>query len=155
VRTLILGLGNPILGDDAVGLRTAEAVRQQIPPAAGIEVDIDYWGGLRLMERLAGYDRALIIDAICTGAHAPGTILHLTPDDLPTRHSASAHDVDLPTALRLAAAMGLKMPEHMTIIAVEAGRVLDFDESLTPEVAAAIPAAVAAVLESLRAEEDI
>ncbi|MBI5828855.1 MAG: hypothetical protein HZB20_04795 [Chloroflexi bacterium] len=69
MKTLILGLGNPILGDDALGLRVAALVRQRLPPGSAIEVDEEYWGGLRLMERLVGYDKAILIDAICTGTH--------------------------------------------------------------------------------------
>ena len=62
-----------------------------------IEVDEDYWGGLRLMERMVGFDRAVVIDAICTDA-PPGTIHRLTPNAIPTQKSNSAHDMTLPTA---------------------------------------------------------
>ena len=147
MRTLILGLGNPIRGDDAVGLQVAEALRRDMPPRADIEVDVDYEGGLRLMESLVGYDRAIIIDAICTGSNPPGTILRLGPHDLPTQHSASAHDMNLPTELQLAATMGLHVPQTITIFAIEARSIMDFDDRLTPAVAAAVPLAVAAVLE--------
>jgi hydrogenase maturation protease len=115
-----------------------------------VEVDEDYWGGLRLMERLVGYDRVIIIDAICSGAHPPGAVLRLGPDDLATQHTASAHDVNLPTALKLAETMQLKMPQEIQIIAVEAEKVLDFDERCTPAVEAALPQVADAVLEQLR-----
>jgi hydrogenase maturation protease len=65
MKTLILGLGNPLLKDDSVGLRVAQEVETLIPEGMGIEVGLDYWGGLRLMERMIGFDRAIIIDAIC------------------------------------------------------------------------------------------
>lgn len=152
MKTLVLGLGNPILGDDAVGLRVAELVRACLPPEWGGDVDEDYWGGLRLMERLAGYDRAILIDAVCSGQYPPGTVLCLRPDDLPTQHTASAHDVNLPTALRLAQALGVKMPA-IEIIAVEAESVLDFADHCTPAVEAALPAAVQAVLAALARRE--
>jgi len=160
MRTLIVGLGNPILGDDGIGIVVAEAVQQRLlcgavaassgVDDAGVEVDTECVGGLRLMERLIGYDRAIIIDAICTGSHAPGSVLRLAVDDLPTQHSSSAHDATLATALQLALAMGLKVPAKITIIAVEAGYVLDFDEHLTPAVAAAVPVAAEAVLDCLK-----
>lgn len=149
MRTLVLGLGNPILGDDAVGLKAAALVRQRLPPDSAVEVDVDYWGGLRLMERLAGYDRAIILDAICTGLRPPGTLLRLRPDDMATQHTASAHDISLPTALRLAAEMKLKMPDDIQIIAVEAESVLEFDEHCTPAVEAALPEVAEAVLVQL------
>jgi len=149
VRTLILGLGNPILGDDAVGVLAARQLAARLQGRPGVEVDEDYHGGLRLMERLAGYDRAILIDAICTGVHPPGTLLRLGPDEMPTQHTASAHDVNLPTALRLAAAMGLGAPQDIAIFAVEAENVLEFDEQCTPAVAAALPRVVEAVLAEL------
>ena len=68
MKILILGLGNPILRDDSVGLRVAQEVERLIPANPDVEVGLDYWGGLRLMERMIGFDRAIIIDAICTGA---------------------------------------------------------------------------------------
>jgi hydrogenase maturation protease len=150
VKTLILGLGNPILGDDAVGVLAARRLKARLAGRPGVDVDEEYHGGLRLMERLAGYDRAVLIDALCTGARPPGAWLRLGPGDLPTQHTASAHDVNLPTALRLAAAMGLKMPADIAIFAVEAERVLDFSEECTPAVAAAVPDVVEAVLAEVR-----
>jgi hydrogenase maturation protease len=155
MRTLVLGLGNPILGDDGVGLAVAEAVQEKLISGAAaadsaVEVDTECNGGLQLMERLIGYDRAIIVDAIVTGSEQPGTVQRLVAGDLPTLHSGSAHDVTLPVALRLATRMGLKVPEDIAIIAIEAVNVFDFDEHLTPAVAAAVPVAAEAVLACLK-----
>jgi hydrogenase maturation protease len=157
MKTLILGLGNPLVSDDSAGLRVAAELKTRLADRPEIEVGEDYWGGLRLMERLAGYDRAVVIDAICTGA-PPGTIHHLAPDALPTQRSASAHDVNLPTALALGRQAGLRLPEdrHIRLVGIEAGDILNFAETCTPAVAAAVPRAVEAVLQVLAsfAEED-
>ncbi len=152
MRTLVLGLGNPIVSDDGVGLRVAAELRTRLAGNAGIEVDEDYWGGLKLMERMIGYDRAVVIDAIQTGA-APGTIHRLQPNDLPTQRSASAHDVNLSTALTLGRQAGMHLPpdEAVILVAIEAADILNFGEQLTPEVEAAIPRAVALVMEVLAA----
>ena len=150
MKTLVLGLGNPILKDDSVGLRVAEEVERLIPKNPDIEVGLDYWGGLRLMERMVGFDRAIIIDAICTGA-SPGTIHHLNPDDIPTQRSSSAHDVNLSTALKLGYQTGAHLPamKDILLIGVEAADVQTFDESLTPEVEAAVPLVVKSVIERI------
>ena len=149
-KTLVLGLGNPIVSDDSVGLRVATELRPVLADRVGVEVDVDYWGGLRLMERMIGYDRAVVIDAIQTGA-PPGTIHRLRPADLPTQRSASAHDANLPTALALGRQAGMHLPpdEAVALVAVEAADILNFGEQLTPEVEAAIPRAVQLVLEIL------
>ena len=68
-KILVLGLGNPLLGDDSVGLRVAQQVQAQLADRPEVEVAEDYWGGLRLMERLAGFERVIIVDAICSGGH--------------------------------------------------------------------------------------
>jgi hydrogenase maturation protease len=149
-RTLVLGLGNPILSDDSVGLRVVQELQKVLPPQEDVVIDEDHWGGLRLMERLTGFDRAIIIDAIQTGA-APGTIRILHPSEIPTQHSASAHDVNLPTALAFGRQMGLHLPpdDSIVLVAIEAEDVLTFGEQCTPAVAAAIPHAVKLVKEIL------
>lgn len=148
-RTLVLGLGNPILGDDAVGLKVAALVSERLGPASPVEVDEEYAGGLRLMERLAGYEKVVLVDALTSGTVPVGTVLLLGPADLPTRHAGSSHDVDLPTALRLGAEMGLPMPREISIVGVEADNVLDFCDDCTAAVAASFPEAAAAVLSEL------
>ncbi|NUQ64210.1 MAG: hydrogenase maturation protease [Pirellulales bacterium] len=150
MKTLILGLGNPLVTDDSVGLRVAAELKNLLQGREDVDVDEDYWGGLRLMERMEGYLRAIVIDAIQTGA-PPGTIHHLTVDSLPTQRSASAHDVNLPTALALGRQAGLQLPPDRAIllVGIEAEDILTFGEQCTPAVEEAIPLAVRGVLEAL------
>ncbi|TFH35943.1 MAG: hydrogenase maturation protease [Anaerolineales bacterium] len=153
MKTLVLGLGNPLLTDDGVGLKVAEELQRRLSRHADVEVGLDYWGGLRLMERMVDFDRAIIIDAIVSGK-PPGTIQSLRPGDLPTQRSASAHDVTLPTALELGRLANLRLPqdEKILLIAIEAADVQTFSEELSPVVAAVIPAAVELVLSAIAQE---
>jgi hydrogenase maturation protease len=145
--TLVIGLGNPVLCDDSVGLRVADELRARLVDRPDIEVTEDGRGGLRLMERMVGYQRVVVIDAIVTGA-PPGTIHRLTPGDIPTQRSASAHDVNLPTALEFGRQAGLQLPanEQILLVGIEAVDILNFGETCTPAVAASIPRAVDEVL---------
>jgi hydrogenase maturation protease len=151
VKTIVIGLGSPLLSDDSVGLKVVQELRGQLPPSSGVAIEEDVRGGLNLMDLLAGYDRAIIVDAIVTGA-APGTIHRLTPTDIPTQKSASAHDVNLPTALELGRQLGMHLPpaENILLVGIEAGDILTFSEECTPAVAAAIPRAVDVVLTTLK-----
>jgi hydrogenase maturation protease len=151
MKTLVIGLGSPLLCDDSVGLKVAKQVRQRLGQHSPIEVQEDVRGGLQLMERLTGYDRAIIVDAIITGAE-PGTIHQLTPADIPTQRSASQHDVNLPTALELGRRLGVHLPvsEHILLVGIEADDILTFNEECTPKVTEAIPRAVEVVLEALK-----
>jgi hydrogenase maturation protease len=152
MKTLIIGLGNPLVSDDAVGLRVIETLKSQLAARDDVELAEDYWGGLRLMERMIGFQRAIVVDAIQSGS-PPGTIHLLRPDDLPTQRSASAHDVNLPTALEFGRRAGAALPaDHcVRLVGIEVEDILNFSQRCTPAVEAAIPRAAAVVLELLNA----
>lgn len=148
-RVLIVGLGNPILGDDGIGWRVAELVHELRP---SIEVDCLALGGLSLMERLVGYDRAIIVDAIQTRHGLPGEVTIFPLETLPNPsagHTTAVHDTSLQTALQLGRQMGAHLPTHITVVAIEAKQVYDFSDELSTAVAQAIPAAATAVLNLL------
>ena len=149
-KTLVIGLGNPIVSDDGVGLRVVQRVKEILANRDDVDVTEDYWGGLRLMERMIGYDRAIVIDAICTGAE-PGTIHRLTPGSVPTQRSASAHDVNLPTALAFGRGVGAHLPanDDIRLIGIEAADVANVGDQCTPAVEATIPRAVDEVIRIL------
>jgi hydrogenase maturation protease len=170
MKTLIVGLGNPILGDDGVGWRVVEEVsrRSGIPlgdaPLPGLSppkpdpVTIERYSlaGLSLMERLIGFDRVILIDSLNTQRHPPGEVVHFTLadlDDLTYGHSASAHDVSLKSALNLGRRMGEPLPEdrHIHVVAIEAEHVYDFKEELSPHIVRAVPLAAQKVLDLLAA----
>jgi hydrogenase maturation protease len=161
MKTLVIGLGNPILGDDGVGWVVAEKIQTALSdpqsPIANpqlVEVDCASLGGLSLMERLTGAERVILIDSIFTGQKAIGTVSHFTLDELPdltAGHSASAHDTSLRNALNVGRSMHIVLPEdgNVIIIAIEAKNVYDFSQDLSPAVAEAVPQAVKSVLDLL------
>ncbi len=152
-KTLVLGLGNPILGDDGVGWRVAEAVQTRLGTLdAPVEVDFASLGGLSLMERMLGYERVILVDCFQTGSAPVGTVQSMPLSDLdnPTAgHSASAHDTSLITALEAARTMGAEIPSRVDLVTIEAKNTYDFSEVLSPEIAAAVPVATQEVLRLL------
>jgi hydrogenase maturation protease len=153
MKTLVLGLGNPILTDDGVGVRVAEAVRAALPPDTPVEVCEVSVGGLRLMERMLGYERVILVDALQPGDGLPGTVRRLTYDELsvmsPIQHASNAHDTSLVTALETASRLGMPIPREIIIYGIAVQDVLNFSDQLTPAVAAAIPVVAAAVLSDI------
>ena len=156
MKTLVVGLGNPILTDDGVGVKVAYAVAAALDGTGRDDVTVTEAsvGGLRLMELLVGYDRAIVIDALIDRQGTqPGTIQRFSLEHLrqisPTQHSASAHDTNLVTALDAGRQVGLLLPNDITIYAVCVENIMDFGEEPTPAVAAAIPQVTAAVLAEL------
>jgi hydrogenase maturation protease len=161
MRTILIGLGNPILGDDAAGWKVVEQVEQQLQPPRYENqepIDIAYLsiGGLGLMEHLIGYDRAIIVDAMVSGKEVPGTIsTRMLEDvfDLTAGHTTSVHDTSLKDAVNLARKMGVHMPKNMIVVGIATDSIYNFSEALTTQVAAAIPRAVEIVIELLTKRE--
>jgi hydrogenase maturation protease len=154
MKTLVIGLGNPILGDDGVGWRVAEEVATKTTDWPEVEVDCASLGGLSLMERLTGSERVILIDSIFTGEKPIGTVSQFTLSELPdltAGHSASAHDTSLRNALNVGRSMDVPVPkdENVFIVSIEAKRVYDFSEHLSPPVETAVSQAVKTVLELL------
>lgn len=159
-RVLIVGLGNPVLGDDGIGWRVAEEVRRALA-GTGLPATVESLalGGLRLMEHLVGWQAAILIDALSTGRNPPGTVTAFPLEalvDPQAGHLGSVHDASLPTALQLGQALGALLPQQIWIVAVEAQMMYEFTEALSPPVEAAIAPAtqkVLAILHDLLADE--
>jgi hydrogenase maturation protease len=161
-RTVVIGLGNPILADDGVGVKVAVEVRKALENSGDSEITVieACTGGLRLMEMMVGYDRAILIDAITDWPGGnPGNIHRMTLEDLrqvsPAQHTASVHDATLPTALAAGKLLGLHLPHDYVIFAIDVTNVSEFSEEPTPAVAPAVPQAVEAVLEELFAKSKV
>jgi len=150
MRTIVLGLGNPILTDDGIGPRLVYELQKMVsdPDITLLEASL---AGMDLMEMLVGYDRAVIIDAIRTGGK-PGTIYRLTPDDLPQQRTdlTSEHQLGLLNALQMGEELSQPMPRNISIIAVEAEDIHTFSEQMTPLVEQALPTVIAMVLKELK-----
>lgn len=157
MKTLVLGLGNPILTDDGIGVLVAQEVRKNIPEDTSIVIDEVSLGGLSLMEAMIGYDRVILIDAFQQENGNPGEIHKMTLDDLiaisPTQHSASPHDSNLVTALETGQRMGLHLPEEITIYAIEVDNITEFNDHPTPSVAKVIPQVTDLVIKEIHSKE--
>lgn len=149
MKTLVVGLGNPILGDDGVGWKVAENVKAHIAPYSEVDVDCLSLGGINLMEHLIGYERAILIDALISDEKL-GSISVSKLDSIPDYsafHIASAHDTSLQNAMKLGRGIGVELPEEVIVVGIAASHVYDFSEELSPPVAAAIPKATQIVLD--------
>jgi len=147
---IIIGIGNPVLSDDSVGLRIADCLEDRLRGRPGVFVTQLCCGGMNLMEAMAGHDRAILIDAMTGGGGKPGTVYALGPAELSqTRNTWSGHDASLPLAMELGAEVGLCLPCDVRIWAVEADDVSTFSEHLTPEVQRAVPLVVEEVVRTL------
>jgi hydrogenase maturation protease len=154
--TLVVGLGNPILGDDGVGWRVIDAMADGSPERACLQQACV--GGVSLMELLVGYRRAVIVDAIIDPDAEPGTVWCRPLSAVVTRdasHLDSSHDAPLPAAIEAGRAMGADLPEEIDVVGIVIERGDIFGEELSDVVASAVPVAVAAVRDTLQEQPEV
>lgn len=138
VRTLVLGLGNPLMGDDGLGLALLEALRAgwRCEPAVDL-VDGGTWG-MNLLPMIEQADRVLLLDAINVGKE-PGSLVVLQRDELPRLFALkiSPHQIDLREVLALAELRGA-LPTEVTAVGMQPG-VIAMRTELSPELVARVP----------------
>ena len=128
MKTLILGMGNPILSDDGVGLHVARALEGRF---AGTDVRTSALIGLDLLDIVAGYDRVFLIDAVHDGSRSPGTVVKLAAGK-GALHLFSSHGMHFSEILRLGNEVGITVPEVAGIYGVVIGPECPFGEELSP-----------------------
>jgi len=145
--TVVIGLGNPLMGDDGVGLAVLARLCDGWDLPDVELVDGGTWG-LSLVPVIEDAQRLLLVDAIA--AHRePGTIIELTRDRLPIYLSRklSPHQVDMRDALAVAELRGF-LPNEIVAIGVQPA-VVELGIELSPPVAAQMDALVHAVVKQL------
>lgn len=139
-RILLLALGNDLLGDDGAGLAAARILRRELEGA--VEIVESSGAGFELLELLEGYESVLLLDAIVTGGHPPGTVLELSREDFQEVLAPSSHYVGIPEILKMAERLGVPFPKEMRILALKVEDPYELREGLTPAVERALPAFV-------------
>jgi hydrogenase maturation protease len=148
-------MGNPILSDDAVGIRIAERLSRRLGPCEGLAVREECCtGGLELLEVVEGFDRLIVLDSIKTEGGRPGDWYRFDGTALrETMHLNNVHDANFATAMELGRQMGVRVPDDADIhvLAVEISENLTFGDRLSPELEAAMPELVDEMQEEILA----
>lgn len=149
MKTIVLGVGNPILQDDGVGLHVIEALRQRLTNPL-VTVETASTGGMNLLDMIRGYEKVILIDAVKQNDCKPGEVKRFLLSDFHSVHSCNPHDVSLSEALHVAEQLGEKhLPLKIILIGITVKNTYEFGEHLSNEVSSAIPTAVNLVLEEL------
>ncbi len=153
-KIIVVGLGNPILSDDSVGIRVVQALQSRLNHEEITIVEASI-AGLDFLDLLAGYNKAIIIDAIQTKEGKVGEIYRLEPGTFKaTRHATTPHDVTFATALELGKKLNLPLPEQIIIFGIEVEDVSTLGEECTPEVERAVPLCVERVIKEIEGGSD-
>jgi hydrogenase maturation protease len=148
MRILVLGIGNLLLGDEAVGVRIVEALEERYTLPCHVEVLDGGTSGMELLDVMAARDHLIVTDAVLTGA-APGSIAVLHDEEIPAFFSrkVSPHQLGLCDVL-MALKLTDEFPRRLTLVGVVPSS-LEPGIRLTPVVSAAIEPALAEVLTAL------
>lgn len=147
-RMLILGIGNPLMTDEGVGVRVAELLMGGFEFPEGVDVVDAGTMGLGMINLLRERDLVIVVDAVDNTGHEPGTVVIMTPEELaPAQVLHSLHDMRLPNVLEAAALTDVE-PE-VVCVGIQVESMQHWVTELTPAVEAALPAALAAVLDIL------
>jgi len=146
MKTIVLGLGNPILSDDGIGLQVSAAFPRNCLKS-DITIEETCVSGLGLLELLSGYDKAILIDAIQTGDNEAGHVHRLSLDSFYTgRHTNATHGISFANSVKLGRILGMRLPKEIIVFAIEARDVNTFGETCSAEVQEAIPECVSQIL---------
>jgi hydrogenase maturation protease len=150
-RTLVIGAGNPIAGDDGIGIAALERLLGQWRFDDAVElVDGGTWG-MNLLPLIEDTHRLLVLDAVRAGK-PPGALVTVQREELPRTLALklSPHQIDLREVFALAELRGT-LPEQLVVLGIQPLRIEDMHVGLSPVVAASLDALVESAIVQLRA----
>jgi hydrogenase maturation protease len=136
MKCVVIGIGNPYLQDDRAGLVVVELLEQGNLPCQTENV---YTVGFEVMEKIRGFERAIIVDA-CMLGNQPGTIVEVGVDDIfSTRTLINSHAMTLGTTLKTGfICFPDEMPRDIKILLIEVREIKEYTQQMSPEVEAAV-----------------
>lgn len=144
--TLLLGLGNTLMGDDAVGCLAAREVHRVLPPGTADLLDGPLVG-LDLAAWMEGYERVVLIDALVDPGAPVGAVRRIALEETRAEgRPSSAHALGLADSLALLRRLGAELPPRIAVYGIVARHTDRIQEGLTAELQASLPTVVAEIL---------
>lgn len=150
-QTLVLGLGNDILRDDAMGLMVARAVRERLRHDETVAVEECCEMGLSLLDYMVDFHDLILVDAVQTNAAPPGHIHTLTPEQLKVLPGTSPHFLGVGEVLTVGRQLDMVIPERVVILAIEVEDPFTIGTEMTPVMNRTLPLVVERILATLHA----
>lgn len=151
MRIIIIGLGNSILTDDAIGIRISEILARKLehfPRTQNIDICVEQneAGGWDILDLVTGFDVVILIDAISDQALAPGEVAWYSDKIFSSARLSGVHTMDVFSALEYGRKNNLNVPDTLLILGVGVKDIHTFSEECTPEVVPAIELGAEAVI---------
>jgi len=151
MKTIVLGVGNPILKDDGAGIHVIRQLKKYVNDP-NVTLDEAMTGGMNLLDMIIGYEKAILIDTVKMKGAKTGEVRRFSLRDFPSVHSSNPHDVDLLEAIKLAEKLGEnRIPKEIVIVGISVNETQHvFGEQLSERMAKAVPKAVETVISELK-----
>ena len=138
---LVLGLGNEMLKDDAVGIRVAESLKDSFPDEVEVRSTSSF--GLSLLDELIDREKVLVIDSYLPEEFVGSEIQERNLDSVGEACGVSPHFVGLGEVREVMQKLGLGFPHEVRILAIPVSDPTTFSTEMTPAVAALVDEAAA------------
>ena len=153
MKTLILGMGNPILSDDGVGLCIAKSLQNRIQ---GTDIALSTLVGMNLLDTILGYESLFVIDAMTSRSNhdqdAIGRLTRFSAEDrFGTLHLFSSHGMNIFDLLEFGKQCGFQVPRLEAVYGIEIGSDVAFGEALTPELQEKVPGIIETIVADMKA----
>ncbi len=148
-ETIVLGLGNPLMGDEGIGTHLVEELQKQADRHPDVIFMDGGTGGMQLLHYIAGKDKAIILDCALMGTE-PGTIKRFTPDEVNTVKKLahlSLHEVDIIKVIELSKQLG-ECPDEVIFFGIEPKAIIQ-QMDLTETIAQKVPGYINEILNEL------
>jgi hydrogenase maturation protease len=149
-RGLVLGLGNDILSDDAVGLFATRELGEIFGDLDKVDFIETTEMGLSLLDFLEGRRWAIIVDSILTGDCEPGGLHMYDRSMFLDPQAKNPHHMGMDEILALAEETNVSIPSDLSVVAIEVKDPFTFGEELTPELEMALPGIVSEISELVK-----
>ena len=136
---LLLALGNDIIGDDAVALVAARALKESLGDDLNVDVLESAESGLALLDILTPYNRVLLLDSIEAGDLPAGTVQEFSREDFHKVLGPSPHYAGLPEVIALADKLGIDFPSELRVLAIKIDIQEEFRQGLSDDILQALP----------------
>lgn len=149
MEVLVLGVGNVLMRDEALGVRAVEELGRRFRFPDNVELIDGGTAGIELLSYIRDRDHLIIIDAVKSG-NPPGTVVRIEGRDVPAKFETkiSPHQLGISDLLATATISG-KLPEKMVLFGIEP-KTVELGLGLSDEVKAALERLIEIVLEELR-----
>jgi hydrogenase maturation protease len=132
-KTLILGLGNDILTDDAIGILVVRRLSEILKDFTEFDFRETTEMGIALLDYIEGYHRLVVVDAVIDNENGAGVVRELSMNDFAGAGCSTPHFLGLRDTIEFGKRMDMLMPSDILILGIGVKDPFSVSEKLSPE----------------------